>query len=211
MIADSETAYPEFRELGIAAVRLLQGAVYVDDTETWDILLANQSELFAYFLKIGLMLVVDEPDGLAYLKQLTAEEQPPGYERLPTLFRRTTLGYDATLLCVLLRDAYRQFEDEDLDNERCVVELETLRDAWRTFFPAKLDDVQLQRRLLSAMAKLEKLKFVRPWQRNSQTWEVRRLLKSRLPIEQLEALRTQLLQAAQATANASQDLESEKS
>ncbi|XZE53377.1 DUF4194 domain-containing protein [Planctomycetaceae bacterium SH139] len=210
MIVDSETAYPEFRELGIAAVRLLQGAVYADDNETWDILLANQSELTAYFLKIGLVLVVDEPDGLAYLKQSTAEEQPPGYERLPTLFRRTTLGYDATLLCVLLRDAYRQFEDEDLDNERCVVELETLRDIWRTFFPAKLDDVQLQRRLLSAMAKLEKLKFVRPWQRNSQTWEVRRLLKSRLPIEQLEELRTQLLQAAEATANAPLDPESEK-
>ena len=34
---------PDFAEMGIPAVRLLQGVLYEDDESTWDILLANES------------------------------------------------------------------------------------------------------------------------------------------------------------------------
>ena len=107
---------PEFREMGIAAVRLLQGVLYAEEVSAWDALLANEVELANYFAKIGLVVVVDRGEGLAYLRQLAEDERTGGYEKLPRLFRRTPLGYDATLLCVLLRDEYRRFEDEDVDN-----------------------------------------------------------------------------------------------
>lgn len=188
---------PEFRETSIAAVRLLQGVVYSDDTKAWDVLLTNQSELTDYFLKIGLVLIIDEADGLAYLRQLSDGEREGGYEELPKLFRRTALGYDATLLCVMLRDELRRFEDEDLDNERCVVETDALLDAWRTFFPADEDDVKLKRRMSTSLAKLEKLKFVRRFHKDSDAWEVRRILKARLPIEELQRLHDQLAAAAE--------------
>lgn len=187
---------PEFRETSIAAVRLLQGVVYSDDTKAWDVLLTNQSELTDYFLRIGLMLIVDEADGLAYLRQLGDSEREGGYEELPKLFRRTSLGYDSTLLAVMLRDELRRFEDEDLDNERCVVETDALLDAWRTFFPADEDDVKLRRRMSTALGKLEKLKFVRRFHKDSDAWEVRRILKARLPIEELQRLHDQLVTAA---------------
>lgn len=184
---------PEFRERGIAAVRLLQGVVYEADEETWGLLLGNESDLTDYFCQIGLALVIDRGEGLAYLRQFDDDERTSGYERLPRLFRRTPLGYEATLLCVLLRDEYRKFEEEDLDNERCVVELETLFELWKTFFPANSDEVGLRKRLITTLNQLDKLKFVLKLKSDSDSWEVRKLMKARIPIEQLEELRTRLV------------------
>jgi len=186
---------PEFRELGIAAVRLLQGVLYEEDEAAWNALLANESELAEYFVRIGLVLVIDRSEGLAYLRQLSDDERTSGYERLPRLFRRTPLGYDATLLCVVLRDEYRRFEDEDLDNDRCVVEVDILLDAWKSFFPAESDELQLRKRLTATLRRLEDLKFVKLFQSEPEAWEVRKLLKARLPIEELENLRDRLLAA----------------
>jgi hypothetical protein len=186
------TDLPEFRERGIAAVRLLQGVVYQDDEETWSILLSNESDLSDYFCVIGLTLVIDRGEGLAYLKQFDDDDRTGGYERLPRLFRKTPLGYEPTLLCVLLRDEYRRFEEEDLDNERCVVEVEPLFDLWKSFFPTEADEISLRKRLIAALNQLDKLKFVRSLPADGDSWEVRKLLKARIPLEELEHLRDRL-------------------
>jgi hypothetical protein len=186
---------PEFRERGIAAVKLLQGVVYSEDDEAWSILITNESDLADYFSEIGLALVVDRSEGLAYLKQFDDDERSGGYERLPRLFRKTPLGYEASLLCVLLRDEYRRFEDEDLDNERCVVETDALFEMWKTFFPAESDETTLRKRLLTALNQLDKLKFVRNLPSDAESWEVRKLLKARIPVEELESLRDRLIGA----------------
>ena len=201
MIDVDQQSLPEFRELGIAAVRLLQGVLYEEDEAAWNVLLANETELADYFMRIGLMLVIDRGDGLAYLRQLSDDQRTGGYERLPLLFRRTPLGYDATLLCVLLRDEYRRFEDEDLDNDRCVVEVDVLLDAWKSFFPTDSDELQLRKRLTSTLRRLEQLKFVKLFQAEPEAWELRKLLKARLPIEELENLRARLLAAESGVTN----------
>lgn len=198
MIAEStSTELPEFRELGIPAVRLMQGVVYAEDRDVWEILLSYESDLTDYFARVGLAVVVDRSEGLAYLRQLGDSERVAGYERLPRLFRRTALGYDATLLCVLLRDEYRRFEDEDLENERCVVDVETLVDSWKSFFPAESDDVALRKRLNTTLKKLEELKFVVRFESENDEWEIRKILKARLPLDELELLRDRLLKAEQ--------------
>lgn len=182
----------EFRERGIAAVHLLQGVVYEEDKETWTILLGNESDLCDYFCEIGLTLVIDRAEGIAYLRQFDDDERTAGYERLPRLFKKTPLSYDATLLCVLLREEYRKFEDEDLDNERCVVDVELLFDLWKSFHSSNSDEVALQKRLTQMLNQLEKLKFVRKLKSDSDAWEVRKLLKARIPIDELDHLRDRL-------------------
>lgn len=188
---------PEFRDMGIPAVRLMQGVLYAEDETAWEILLSYESDLVDYFARVGLAVVIDRGEGLAYLRQLGDEERLGGYERLPRLFRRTPLGYDATVLCVLLREEYRRFEDEDLENERCVVGLDTLLDGWKSFFSAESDEVQLRKRLHAMLKKLEELKFVARFESENDEWEVRRILKARLPLEELELLRNRLLSAEQ--------------
>lgn len=195
---------PEFRPWYSAAIRLLQsGAVYSDDSRTWDTLLASQTPLHDYFARIGLQLVVDEPEGLAYLRQLTEDELPDGYDGLPRLFRRARLGYDETLLCVLLREELRRFEEEDIDNDRCGIDPAQLFEQWQSIAPSRHDDVRARRDLSAALGKLEELGFVRKYSDEPEAWEIRRILKARLPVAELEALKSKLLNAAKARGGAS--------
>lgn len=189
-------ALPEFRPWSIAAVRLLLGVVYADDARTWDLVRSNQSALGAYFGRLGLLLVVDEPEGLAYLRQPSESELPLEYESLPKLFRKTRLGYDPTLLCVLLREELRKYEEEDVHNERCVVEAATLFEGWKTFFPPQHDEVKQRKEFHAALSKIEDLGFVRQFSEQPAAWEIRRILKARLPVAELEGLKSQLLAAA---------------
>jgi hypothetical protein len=193
----SNAGFPEYREWSLAAVRLLQGVVYSDELRPWEIILSSQSPLTSYFARLGLLLVVDESERLAYLRQMVEEELPEGYEHLPKLFHKKRLSYDATLLCVLLREELRRFEEEDVHNERCVVEVAPLFDQWRTFFPPQHDEVRLRRDLSTTINKLDELGYLRKFSDEPEAWEIRRILKARLPIAELENLRTQLQEAAQ--------------
>lgn len=176
------------------AVRLLQGVVYHDDSEeVWELLLRSVSPLSEYFAKIGLLLVVDEADAMAYLRQFDEDETPPDYPTLPRLFRRSPLGYEATLLCVMLRDELLRFEENDVQNDRCVIAQSDLLAVWQAFFPDSEDAVKLNRGLGATLRKLEDLKFVRQFEKEPPSWEIRRIIKARLPLADLERLRQSLI------------------
>jgi len=201
-MADERAVPPEVEDWSAAAIRLLQGVVYVDDGPVWSIVLGHQSRLEDYFAKLGLQMVLDEPEGFAYLRQFDEDELPEGYDRLPKLFRKTRLSYDATLLCVLLREELRQFEEHDVDNERCVVPTAGLFEQWKAFFPPEQDEVRLKRGLDGALKTLEGLKFIRLASKDPAEWEIRRALKARLSAAELDALRQQLVAATHRRAEA---------
>lgn len=187
---------PEFRDWSVAAVRLLQGVVYSDDTKVWDILLRSRSALESYFVRLALMLVIDETEGYAFLRQWNDDEYPAGYEDVPRLVRRSALGFSPTLLCVLLRDELRRFEEEDLNNERCVIERTPLFDQWRVFFPSGQDEVRQDKEFSSAIRRIEELGFIRKFTEDPEAWEIRRILKARLPVSELEMLKQRLVEFA---------------
>lgn len=193
--ADPSTA-PEFREWSIAAVRLLQGVVYAEDARDWDIVLRWRAQLETYFVRLGLTLVIDEADRFAYVRQWAEDECPAGYEQVPKIMRRTTLGYGQTLLAVLLRDALRQFEENDFHNERCVIESSAILDQWKSFFATSTDELRQHRDFHAAMNKLVEVGFVRQFSDNPPSWEIRKIIKARLPIAELEILRARLTEAA---------------
>jgi hypothetical protein len=184
---DHESSYESWSGV---AVRLLQGVVYHDDNEeNWNALLRSVSPLTDYFSKIGLTLIVSENDGMAYLRQANIDDLAPDQGTIPKLFRRVPLGFEATLLSVLLRDELRQFEEQDLSNDRCVIAQHDLLLLWQAFFPEQTDQVRLTRTLVASLRKLEDLKFVRQFENEPPSWEVRRILKARLPLDDLERLR----------------------
>ena len=186
---------PEYREWSDPAVRLFHGVVYMEDGQPWDVLLRNISPLEEYFGRVGLQLVVDETEGLAFLRQLQAEDLPEKYDGLPRMFRRSRLSYDATLLTILLREELRRFEEEEVDNQRCVVSGTALFEQWKSFFPRGQDELKLRKALPAALRTLEGLKFVRRFGRDGDDWEVRRILKARLIAADLEAVRDQFVDA----------------
>jgi hypothetical protein len=196
---------PEFRDWSRVAVLLLRGVVYSEDDRIWNILLSNASALETYFARIGLRLVIVESDGMAYLRQLTEDEATAGYDSLPKLFRATRLSYGQTLLCVLLRDELRRFEEEEVRDERCVIEEPVLLQQWESFFPSNRDEVKMLRDMQAALKKLEDLGFVTRFGGEPPGWEIRRILKARLPASHLEELRDMLAQHAGATKAASDE------
>lgn len=176
------------------AVRLLQGVLYQDDNPSvWEILLNSLGDLSNYFETIGLSLIVDEVNAMAYLRQNEDSNDAKPEAAIPRLFRRQPLSYDQTLLCVLLREEIRQFEESDVQNDRCIVKQEDLLSVWQAFFPETHDVVKLNRSLNSALRKLEDLKFVRQFEKDPPSWEICRILKARLPLDALEALKQNLL------------------
>jgi hypothetical protein len=56
--------------------------------------------------------------------------------------------------------------------------------------------VRARRELSAALARLEELGFVRKLGGGPGSWEVRRVLKARLPVAELERLRDELARAA---------------
>ena len=185
--------FPQREPWSSAAVKLLKGVVYHDDQGgTWGEILANVSRLTDYFGRLGLVLVVNEEDGMAWLHQPDAEELPTDYESIPKLFHKVALGFEGTLLCVMLRDELRRNEEEDLQNDRCVVKQSDLLETWRLFFPEDADDVRLNDGLSKQLSRLEKLKIVRRFEKSPPSWEVRRILKARLPLQTLKTIRSEL-------------------
>ncbi len=182
-----------FRDWNKAAIWLLKGVVDTSDERTWGLVLSNVSQLETFFHQLGLVLVVDEPEGLAYVRQFTSEEAPEGYDTMPKLFRSTRLSYAQTMLCVLLREEYRRFEDEDTVNQKCVVPASTLLAQWKAMMPPGGDDVKLGRQMTATLRRLEELGFVREFGKKPRKWEIRRALKARLPAADLEHLKNQLL------------------
>lgn len=185
------TETKQTRPESLAAVRLLQGVIYSSDSQCWQQVLNYRSDLEDYFARIGLILVVDENDGFAYLRQGTEDERETSGTALPRLFRRTPMTYEVTLLCILLRDEMRRWEDEDLDNSRCTVTIDQLQGAWKAMQSATLDDVQTRKSLESAMKKLESMSFVQKFGGDGE-YEIRRILKARLPLEKLNQLHAQM-------------------
>ncbi len=185
--------FPSRQPWSAAAVKLLKGVVYHDDLgSTWDEILANTSRLSDYFGQLGLQLIVNEEDGMAWLYQPESEELPAEYESLPKLFHKVALGFEATLLCVVLRDELRRMEEEDLQNERCVIMQSELLTTWQTFSPDNSDEVRLNETLSKLLARLEKLKFVRKFENSPPSWEVRKIIKTRLPLDALKTIRNEL-------------------
>ena len=206
MTAENEFHLADFDESSIAAVHLLQGVVYHDGGRVWDLVVDHRTRLDGYFNRIGLRLVVDDAEGFSFLRQLEDDEldHVRGYDQLPKLFRRKRLSYDATLACVLLREELRRFEEEEVDNSRCVVSVDALFEQWKVFFPEAQDDVKCRKALDAALSTLEELKFVREFTREPREWEIRRILKARLPVAELERLRDELKTESDARARRSQ-------
>lgn len=194
MSVEHDNLLPEFEASSIAAVHLLQGVVYQDEERIWDFVLNHRSRLDTYFGHIGLRLVIDEGEGFAFLRQLDDSEleHVRGYDQLPKLFRKKRLSYDATLACALLREELRRFEEEEVENARCVISLGDLLEKWKVFFPEVHDETKQRKALNVALIALEELKFIREFTKEPQEWEIRRILKARLPVAELERLLAEL-------------------
>ena len=167
-------------------LKLLQGIVYYDDKQ-WEQLISYRVAVERHFAAIGLRLHLDEAEGYAYLSQPDDEENPG---TLPRLVSRYPLTYDATLLCVLLRESLQQFDAHSPDEARHILSRAQIQEMMQLFFPEQTDMIRLERRIDSAIKQIEKVSFLKKL--NSETeevYEVRRIIKAKITADTLVEIR----------------------
>ena len=170
-------------------LKLLQGVVYYDDKH-WEQLISYAAPLQRHFAAIGLQMHLDEAEGYAYLTQPEDEEVDTD---LPRLVRRIPLTYDATLLCVLLRESLQQFDARSPDESRHVLSRAQLHEMMQLFFAEQTDITRLERQLDSAVRQVERIGFLKKLNtEEEELYEVRRIIKAKISAEWLVEIRDQL-------------------
>lgn len=175
-------------------LKLLQGVVYFDDRH-WEMLVSYVTPLRRHFAAIGLEMHLDEAEGYAYLTQPDADEADTD---LPRLVRRIPLTYDATLLCVLLRESLQQFDARSPDESRHVLSRVRLHEMMQLFLAEQTDMTRLERQVDSAIRQLERLGFLKKLNTEDEVlYEVRRIIKAKISAEVLVEIRDLLKEYAQ--------------
>ncbi|MEG0834789.1 MAG: DUF4194 domain-containing protein [Bacteroidales bacterium] len=170
-------------------IELFKGAVYSEDKQ-WSLLLQYKFELMKFFSELGLELIVQDSDGYAYLLQIQSEEG----ETLGWIQRRK-LSYEQSVFCILLRGWLNDFEMSESENRNLLLQKSDLRNRMEIFFK----DINNQEKLFKDFDKLitemNNLGFLKKLSdgNDNPTYEVRRILKSKVTIEMLEEFKNNLI------------------
>lgn len=169
------------------AAKLLQSAIFDDQKDIWDELIRYEAELFGYFEKIALELIIDKRDGYAFLKQITLDEKGTTIG----LIRRIPLTYEQTLVCVLIREWLDEFEANDTETRNLYITPKQFRDRTEMFFKEKTNEVKFIRELNKYLAETEKMGFLKlvysdSLNQDENRYEVRRLIKARFTNDELQ-------------------------
>jgi hypothetical protein len=175
-------------------LKLLQGVVYYDDKQ-WEQLISYAAPVRRHFAAIGLELHLNEVEGYAYLTQPDDEESS---DNLPRLVRRMPLTYNATLLCVLLRESLQQFDARSPDEPRHVLNRAQIQEMMQFFFAEQTDMTRLERHIDSAIRQVENIGFLKRLNNeNEELYEVRRIIKAKISADTLADIRDQLKEYVQ--------------
>lgn len=174
--------------IGKPAVFLLRGILYREQTEAWNLLLRYRGRLESYFETLGLILLVDEAEGYAYLRQYADTEDASDTDDFPRLMSRRKLSYPITLLLVLLRKRLLEFETQGNESRLVVSEREMI-DLMRIYW-SELETNERKRedQLTTHIKKLVTYGFIKPLKAEEGNYEVKNILKAYVPIEELKTI-----------------------
>lgn len=175
--------------LPIVLIQLLKGIIDRESApELWQTLSAQPAQVRDHFGRIGLELILDEVEGFAYLRQKPAAEGEPD---LPRLVARRQLSYSVSLLLALLRKRLAEHDASSGDTRLVLSEPEII-DLVRLFQPDTSNDAKLVDRIVRDIGTVVDLGFLKPMKGRSDSYEVRRILRSFVDAQWLGELNERL-------------------
>ncbi|MEO5837831.1 MAG: DUF4194 domain-containing protein [Acidimicrobiales bacterium] len=161
-------------ELSLVVVQLLKGAVYRDTHEKqWNHLLQLRSQVSDYVAVMGLVVVVDEAEGYAYLRSKPEDDDAAP---IPRLVARRPLSFHVSLLLALLRKRLAEF-DATSSEVRLVIGREQIVEMMRLFMPGSTNEARLVDNIDAHINRAIELGFLRHM-RGDDSFEVRRIIKA---------------------------------
>ena len=192
MTNDKTSIYPFTSVL----IRLLKGPVEYLDKSVWDQLLQYQTELTRLLQNLGLILVLEKDDGYAYLEQTRLDEE----ENVAGWVRRSPLGYEESILLVLLRDMMAEFEVGEAGTRELIKRRREIKEYAELFFrenPSRVKFIRELDRLIDRAAELDFLEKVESNDiADEEKFRVKKIIKARVNNEALENFKQQLAEHA---------------
>jgi Domain of unknown function (DUF4194) len=146
----------------------------------WRHLLPLQTQLRDHMATLGLVPVVDEAEGYAFLRQRDDDGSDDGEStgtRIPRLVARRSLSFRVSLLLALLRRRMAEFDATDAGS-RLVLTREQIVALIRVFLPERSNEARLVDQVDAHIAKVVELGFLRRVPSPDDAFEVRRILKA---------------------------------
>ncbi|MDN5754523.1 MAG: DUF4194 domain-containing protein [Arthrobacter sp.] len=168
-------------ELPGVVTRLFKGVLYAEvDPKNWQSLLGLESQVRDYVAVLGLDLILDEPEGYAFLRSRDDPEN-----QLPRLIPRRQLTFNVSLLLALLRGRMLEF-DTNSSELRLIMTEQDLADMVSVFLPPSSNEARVLDRLGADIKKVVDLGFLRKLRGQPGTYEVMRILKAFVDAQWLE-------------------------
>ena len=159
----------------LVLVSLMKGVVRAEgEPATWQALLDLQARVRDHVLPFGLELILDEAEGYAYLRQRPPNDGEPA---LPRLVPRRPLGFQVSLLLVLLRKKLAE-SDAQGDSTRAILSRDQIADLVRVFLPASTNEARLMDRLDAHLNRIVEMGFLRRLRGKDGEFEIQRILKA---------------------------------
>jgi hypothetical protein len=191
---------PSTPALSGVVVPLLRGVLYREESpELWDALLELQSQVRDYVAVLGLLLILDEAEGYAYLRS-RPEEDDDGAPGIPRLIARRPLSFPVSLLLALLLKMLAVF-DAGAGETRLVLSRGEVVELMRVFLPEGSNEARLIDQVDTHLNRVVELGFLRRLKTaagQEAAFEVRRILKAFVDAEWLARLDARLAEEAAA-------------
>lgn len=177
-------------------IKLLKGPVEYLEKTAWEQLLQYQTELTKFLQQMGLILVLEKEDGYAYLEQAKLDEE----DNVVGWVRRIQLGYEESILLVLLRDMMAEFEVGEASTRELIKKRREIKEYAELFFKENPSRVKFIRDLDRLIDRVEELDFLEKVEANDlpdeQKFRVKKIIKARVDNELLENFKQQLIEHA---------------
>jgi hypothetical protein len=162
--------------LSLAVTQLMKGVVYRDTHDrAWRSLLELRPQAQDFVDVLGLVVVIDEAEGYAFLRQRPADPDDP--DVLPRLIPRRALSFHVSLLLALLRKKLAEFDAHGGD-ARLMLTRDQIIEIVRVFLPAASNEARITDQIDAHINKAVEFGFLRPVKNNERVYEVRRILKA---------------------------------
>ena len=177
-------------------IKLLKGPVEYLEKTAWEQLLTYQTELTRFLQNLSLLLVLEKDDGYAYLEQTKLDEE----ENVAGWIRRVPLGYEESILLVLLRDMMAEFEVGEIASRELIKKRREIKEYAELFFkenPSRVKFIRDLDRLIDRAEELDFLEIVENSElHDEQKFRIKKIIKARVDNEILENFKQQLTQHA---------------
>jgi hypothetical protein len=177
-------------------IKLLKGPVEYLERSAWEQLLQYQVELTRFLQQLGLVLVLEKDDGYAYLEQLRLDEE----DNVAGWIRRIQLGYEESILLVLLRDMMAEFEVGEAGARELIKKRREIKEYAELFFKENPSRVKFIRDLDRLIDKVEELDFIEKVEpadlSDEEKFRIKKIIKAKVDHEILENFKNQLSQHA---------------